>query len=92
MKAPINEAQTLILRALLYRKQVTANDGLNFHTTRISNEILKLRSLGLIVDNQWLKSSRGKTYVNYVLNLGAENIRKAKELYNLSAKKQGALQ
>lgn len=90
MKAPINEAQTLILRALLYRKQVTANDGLKYCTTRIPNEILKLRSLGLIIGKEPLKSPKGKTYFKYVLNTGAENIRKAKELYNLSARKQGA--
>lgn len=80
----VGTTDRLILKALLNSERVTANDGFKYLTTRVSNSILKLRKLGLKIDNKYLKSSRNKVYANYVLNQDEINLAKASKILEQS--------
>ena len=68
------------------RDDITANNGLNYHTTRLSNTIVELRKRGIKIVNKTIKTPNNKRYVKYYLEFTEPNITKAKTLLEIYIK------
>lgn len=83
-------ADELILNALLHgARDITANNGLKYQTTRISNHIVKMRKAGLIIYTERIRTINNKWYGIYLLDLTEPNRAKA---FGLLAKMRKARQ
>lgn len=83
-------ADELILNALLHgARDITANNGLKYQTTRISNHIVKMRKAGLIIYTERIHTINNKWYGIYLLDLTEPNRAKA---FGLLAKMRKARQ
>lgn len=73
------------------RDDITANNGLNYHTTRLSNTIVELRKRGIKIQNKTIKTPNNKRYDRYYLEFTEPNITKAKTLldFYIQLKKMG---
>lgn len=73
------------------RDDITANNGLNYHTTRLSNTIVELRKRGIRIQNKTIKTPNNKRYDKYYLEFSEANVTKAKALLNfyIQSKKMG---
>ncbi|WP_096019618.1 helix-turn-helix domain-containing protein [Campylobacter lanienae] len=65
------------------RDDITANNGLNYHTTRLSNTIVELRKRGIRITNKTIKTPNNKRYDKYYLEFSEANITKAKTLLEI---------
>lgn len=65
------------------RDDITANNGLNYHTTRISNTIVELRKCGIRIINKTIKTPNNKRYDRYYLEFTEANVTKAKTLLEI---------
>ncbi|WP_096026119.1 helix-turn-helix domain-containing protein [Campylobacter lanienae] len=61
---------------------ITANNGLNYNTTRLSNTIVELRKCGIKIVNKTIKTPNNKRYDKYYLEFSEANVVKAKTLLN----------
>lgn len=68
------------------RDDITANNGLNYHTTRLSNTIVELRKRGIKIVNKTIKTPNNKRYDKYYLEFTEPNITKAKTLLEIYIK------
>lgn len=67
-------ADELILNALLHgARDITANNGLKYQTTRISNHIVTLRKAGLIIYTERIRTINKKWYGIYLLDTAEPN-------------------
>jgi len=67
------------LKALNESKEVTAGNSLKFGTTRITNEITKLRNeLGIDIITDRVETKNSKWYGSYRLNRTTENLEKVR--------------
>ncbi|WP_086249246.1 helix-turn-helix domain-containing protein [Campylobacter vicugnae] len=73
------------------RDDITANNGLNYHTTRLSNTIVELRKRGIKITNKTIKTPNNKRYDKYYLEFTEANVTKAKALldFYIQLKKMG---
>lgn len=73
------------------RDDITANNGLNYHTTRISNTIVELRKCGIRIINKTIKTPNNKRYDRYYLEFTEANVTKAKALldFYIQSRKMG---
>lgn len=65
---------------------ITANNGLNYNTTRLSNTIVELRKRGIKIVNKTIKTPNNKRYDKYYLEFTEPNITKAKTLLEIYIK------
>ena len=65
------------------RDDITANNGLNYNTTRLSNTIVELRKCGIKIVNKTIKTPNNKWYDRYYLEFSEANIIKAKTLLEI---------
>lgn len=76
-----------VLNGLLdKRDDITANNGLNYNTTRLSNTIAELRKCGIKIVNKTIKTPNNKWYDRYYLEFTEPNITKAKTLLEIYIK------
>ncbi|WP_096022237.1 helix-turn-helix domain-containing protein [Campylobacter lanienae] len=70
---------------------ITANNGINYHTTRLSNTIVELRKCGIRITNKTIKTPNNKRYDKYYLEFSEANVVKAKTLLNfyIQSRKMG---
>lgn len=68
------------------RDDITANNGLNYHTTRLSNTIVELRKCGIRIINKTIKTPNNKRYDRYYLEFTEANVTKAKALLDFYIK------
>lgn len=68
------------------RDDITANNGLNYHTTRLSNTIVELRKCGIRITNKTIKTPNNKRYDKYYLEFSEANVTKAKTLLDFYIK------
>ena len=68
------------------RDDITANNGLNYHTTRLSNTIVELRKCGIRITNKSIKTPNNKRYDKYYLEFSEANVTKAKTLLDFYIK------
>lgn len=54
------------------RDDITANNGINYHTTRLSNTIVELRKCGIRITNKTIKTPNNKRYDKYYLELAKQ--------------------
>jgi transcription initiation factor IIE alpha subunit len=74
-----NHSTILILQALINgADDITANNGLKYHTTRVSNIIVKLRDSGLLIETVRVDTNNS-WYGRYTLVNTKENRLKAIE-------------
>ena len=76
-----------VLNGLLNKRDdITANNGLNYHTTRLSNTIVELRKCGIRITNKTIKTPNNKRYDKYYLEFSEANVTKAKTLLDFYIK------
>ena len=68
------------------RDDITANNVLNYHTTRLSNTIVELRKCGIRITNKTIKTPNNKRYDKYYLEFSEANVTKAKTLLDFYIK------
>ena len=68
------------------RDDITGNDGLNYHTTRLSKTIVELRKCGIRITNKTIKTPNNKRYDKYYLEFSEANVTKAKTLLDFYIK------
>jgi len=74
------------LKALYEGKEVNATNGLNFGTTRTSNEIVALRhTLGIDIDTVRVNTSNRKWYGKYVLVRSEKNLEKVRVILGIDS-------
>ncbi|WP_096020540.1 helix-turn-helix domain-containing protein [Campylobacter lanienae] len=89
MSATLASKDSLIavLNGLLNKRDdITANNGLNYHTTRLSNTIVELRKCGIRITNKTIKTPNNKRYDKYYLEFSEANVTKAKTLLDFYIK------
>ena len=86
MSATLASKDSLIavLNGLLNKRDdITANNGLNYNTTRLSKTIVELRRCGIKIVNKTIKTPNNKRYDKYYLVFTEPNITKAKTLLEI---------
>jgi hypothetical protein len=81
MARKLGPSKVLILEALINKDDnITALEGGRFKTTRITNQINKLRKMGLLIHTQMVRSDSGKAYGKYRLVDNVLNRKRANEI------------
>ena len=84
-------AERTTLQALYDGKLMTANNSIEYGTTRITNEISRLRNtFGIDIETKRNNTENNKWYGSYHLIRSTKNLEKARDILGISSKKDEA--